>query len=134
MLAVIALSMACAPKTPPQHPKPKPETREPPVTLGEPEDLDTPERAASEALVEEGKVFLEKGMFDSAGDKFQEAISIDPSYGVPYYYMAHVKLKGGEYGGVWGFLEKAEELLAKNPEWTAKLKILREELEHDQPR
>lgn len=131
LVFVLAFGWSCAPKPPLERPKPKPETRPAPVTLGAPEEEETPERAASNALVEEGKTAFERGSLDRAGDVFQEAVSVDPTHGVPYYYLALVKMKSGEYGGVWGFLEKAEDLLARKPEWTAKLKSLREELEHE---
>jgi cytochrome c-type biogenesis protein CcmH/NrfG len=97
------------------------------------DDEESPERSASNSLMEEGKIILERGSLDRSGDLFQEAVSVDPTNGVAYYYLALVKFKGGEYGGVWRFLEKAESLLSKKPEWMAKLKELQAELERQKP-
>lgn len=125
LLLVIFLSF-CAPKTKPKYPKPPPGSREPPVTQPAEE---TPERMASSALIERGQEALEGGRHDQAADLFQEAVSVDPSNGVGYYYLALVKLRTGEYGEVWGLIEKAESLLGEEGEWPEKLETLKRELE-----
>src|SRR3989338_4988602 len=103
------LLVSCATRPGPKRPKAPPGSREPPVTR---QAEETPERRASNALIEQGTGILERGLYDRAADLFQEAVSVDPTNGAGYYYLALVKLKTGEYGGVEGFLEKAESLLA----------------------
>lgn len=92
-----------------------------------------PERAASSALIEEGKLALERGLYDRSLDRFQEAVTLDPSNGVGFYYLAFVKLRTGEYGEVWGLLEKAESLLTGNAEWILKIEELKQELHQKKP-
>lgn len=88
----------------------------------------TPQRAASNALVDNGNQALDQGQHDRAIDLFQEAVSVDPTNGAGYYYLALVKSRTGEYGGAWGYLEKAQSLLLGQAAWAPKLEELRKEL------
>lgn len=126
LILLISVLVACAPKKKPEYPKPPPGSRQPPVTA--PSEVDTPERSASDALVEEGRQALDHGLYDRSADLFQEAVTVDPTNGAGYYYLALVKFKTGEYGEVWDLLEKAETLLAKDPEWIEKIEELKQEL------
>lgn len=87
-----------------------------------------PERAASQALVEKGRPYLDRGSFDRAEDTFQEAVNVDPTNGVGFYYLALVKYRMGEYESVGNYLDKAEALLMKDRDWSKKIKALREEV------
>lgn len=93
----------------------------------------SPERTASMALISQGEKSLETGLYGQAQDRFQEAVNIDPSNGVGYYDLAVVKFKTGEYGGVWGFLEKAEQLLLGSPDWTLKIEDMKREVQSYKP-
>ncbi len=118
---------SCAPKQKPAHPRLPPGTRVPPVTSPSGSEI-SPEREASNAVIEEGKGLMERGQYDRAADRFQEAVAVDSTNGAAYYYGALVKTRSGEYGDAWGFLEKAEQLLAGDAAWTEKLQQLRDEL------
>ena len=126
VLSILVLLTSCAPKRKPEYPKLPPGTRRPPVTA--PSEAETPERRAAEALVDEGREALDRGLHDRAADLFQESVAVDPTNGVGYYYLALVKFKTGEYGEVWDFLEKAETLLRNDPDWIEKIEQLKQEL------
>jgi tetratricopeptide (TPR) repeat protein len=127
----LLLLASCAPKTRPERPRTPPEYRTPPTES--PEGEMTPERSASEALIEEGLSIFNQGLYDQAADLFQQAVTVDPSNGAGYYYLAIVKLRTGEYGEAEGLLEKAELLLSHNPLWTERLEELRQEFGERQP-
>lgn len=93
----------------------------------------TPEQSASVALVEQGREAALSGRYDQAADLFQEAITVDPSNGVAYLEMARVRTQASEYGEAWGFLEKAESLLANDPQWGDSIQSLRQELSQKKP-
>lgn len=94
---------------------------------------ESPERTASNSLVEEGEQALDHGFYDRSADFFQEAVKTDPSNGVGYYYLALVKFRTGEYGEVSGFLEKASALLANDTAWSEKIDSLRQDLQQQKP-
>ncbi len=133
-LLLILFVVACAPKTKPQYPKRPPGAVPPPVTGTTEEQKESPERTASNALVDEGKVALNRGLYDHSADLFQQAVTIDPTNGAGYFYLAFAKVRGGEYGEAAGLLEKAKLLLGSNPLWTDKLQELRTELDQKQPK
>ena len=132
LLMVVIFLASCAPKAKPRYPttrpseKPPEGSREPPITT--PAEELTPERMASNSLIEEGEQALERGLNDRAADLFQQSITVDPTNGAGYYYLAFVKTKSGEYGEAWDLFEKAESLLSRDPDWTSKLDDLRQEL------
>lgn len=128
LLLLISLA-ACAPRPRATHPKPPPGSREPPVVAVPKEE--TAERVASNALIEEGVRSLDRGLYDRSADLFQESVTVDPSNGVGYYYLALVKTRTGEYGEVGGLLEKAESLL--DPSWRERLDELKEEFNQNRP-
>ncbi len=132
VLAVLIILVSCAPKAKPRYPATRPSeappgSREPPITSSG-EGL-TAERTASNALIEEGEEALGRGLNDRAADLFQQSVTVDPTNGAGYYYLALVKTKSGEYGEAWGLFEKAESLLSQDPEWSSKLDELRQELQ-----
>lgn len=97
------------------------------------DDPATPQRLASNALIENGNKALNQGQHDRAVDFFQEAVSVDATNGAGYYYLALVKSRTGEYGGAWDYLEKAQSLLSGQEEWTLKLEDLKKELNQTKP-
>lgn len=127
----IGLVVSCAPMSSPRHPGPPPESRPPPVV--HPSQELTPERNASNVLLEQGREALSAGRYDYASDRFQEAIGVDPSNGAAYYELADAKFRSGEYGDVTGFLDKAESLLMDQPEWLDKIEQLRQEVQLQKP-
>ena len=64
--------------------------------------------------------------FDSAENSFQEAINIDPTNGIAYYYLAKVKYETAFFQQAMGILDKAEDLLSASKEWMEAISILRD--------
>jgi tetratricopeptide (TPR) repeat protein len=124
--SILILLAGCAVKKKPERPKLPPGSREPPIAA--PPQEATPERRASNALVEEGETALDRGQYDRAADLFQESVTVDPTNGAGYYYLALVRFKTGEYGEAWDFLEKAETLLPSEPEWLERVELLKRDL------
>lgn len=134
LITLILFLASCATKErKPEHAKPPPNSRTPPVEMNV-EGIETPERTASDALIDEGQGPLKRGLYDSSADFFQQAVAVDPSNGAGYYYLSLTKLRGGEYGEAEGLLEKAEVLLSNDSTWAYRLKQLRSEFEEKKPR
>jgi tetratricopeptide (TPR) repeat protein len=95
-------------------------TESKPITLAA-----TPKGKASGKLLEEGRRQLAQGDFEAADHSFQEAINIDPTSGIAYYYLAKAKYEQGQLEQASGVLDKAEELLAGSKEWMEAISILR---------
>lgn len=133
----LALGFAsCAPTPSPTVPKTLPETRTPeqlPETVSE-EGAPSPERIASDALIDDGERMESRGLYGRSADLFQEAVTVDPTNGAGYYHLAAAHLKSGEYGDVEGLIAKARTLLGSNPEWSARLKDLDQEYRQRAPR
>ena len=96
-------------------------------------EVDTPQRRASNHLLQQGQIASNQGRYDQAADLFQEAISVDSSNGAAYYEMAQVRTHSGEYGDAWGFVEKAEALLGDSPEWAERLEKLKQDIKNANP-
>jgi tetratricopeptide (TPR) repeat protein len=77
----------------------------------------TPEREASQQVVEEGKGYLITGLSVEAERRFERATRIDPTNGFAYYWLGRARLEAGEPAAAAGVLEKAESLLGPYPEW-----------------
>ena len=92
------------------------------------EDVITPKRQASMRLVERGKGFLEGGELDRAVLVLRDAINVDSSNGVAYYYLASADVKLGQTSTALGLLDKAEALLGADNEWMRRIDELRGEL------
>ena len=86
----------------------------------------TPKAKASANMVEAGRRELANANFEPAERIFQEAINIDPSNGVAYYYLARAQFELGLFGQSSGVLDKAEELLAGSKEWMEAVATLQE--------
>lgn len=131
ILFLVFLLVSCAPKAKPERARVPPNSRTPPVSDSDNEL--TPERAASNALVDDGEKAFRMGLYDRAADLFQEAVSIDATNGEGYYHLALTKIRTGEYGEAEGLVEKTETILGGRSEWDEKLEELRQELEQKKP-
>lgn len=132
ILVALFILGACA-KSRPQTPKKRIPgessiPQEPPEEAPPPPSVDdapsVPKRQASQQIVEKGVVALKGGDLSSASQRFQEAINVDGTNGVAYYYLAEVSLKKGDPDRAAGFLEKAESLLQGDQAWEAKIEAL----------
>lgn len=136
LMVLIALGLACAPKgQKPQRPKRPPPSQQAPVGVeGQVEGEDeSPERQASNALIEQGQIAFERGLYDQAAGTFQEAVSIDATNGAAYYWLARAKLRSGEYGEAEGLIEKSLTLLSHRPDWAERLEELQREFHQNKP-
>lgn len=113
----------CAGKKPGGYRK---EHKSPPLTS--PSQVSGPARDASNAVLEEGKGALEQGDLERAADNFQEAVTLDPTNGAGFYYLALLHFKKGEYDQSAVFLEKADSLLAGQEDWIIPLEELKRDL------
>ena len=77
----------------------------------------TPERDASQKVVEEGKGYLITGQAVQAERRFEHATRIDPTNGFAYYWLGRARVEAGDPAAAAGVLEKAEGLLGPYPEW-----------------
>jgi Flp pilus assembly protein TadD len=77
----------------------------------------TPERDASQQVVEEGKGYLITGQAVEAERRFEHATRIDPTNGFAYYWLGRARVQAGDPAAATGVLEKAESLLGPYPEW-----------------
>ncbi len=92
-----------------------------------PETL-TPQRRASNKLVQKGIIELDKNNYVLAIQIFQEAINIDATNGEAYYYLALTNNYLGEKNTALGLLDKAESLLNNDPSWIEKIEALRSDI------
>lgn len=86
----------------------------------------SPQRQASIQVVVQGKQFLTRQDFEKALQLFQEAVTLDGSNGVAYYYIARTQYELGQYNHAMGVLDRAEALLAESQEWQMSIQALRE--------
>lgn len=85
----------------------------------------TPKARASLKMVEIGRAQLANENFAQAGAVFQDAINVDPTNGIAYYYLAKAKYELGDTEQALGVLDKAEQLLSGSKEWMEAVSALR---------
>lgn len=93
----------------------------------------TPQRLASAEIVEKGKQLLARREWDKALQLFQEAITVDGTNGIAYYYLARTRFALHQYVEAMGLLDRAESLLADSPDWMATVGELRAQIRANQP-
>ena len=79
-------------------------------------------------LIDKGKTFLDEDDLTKATAMFRDAVNVDPSNGVAYFYLALADAKIGQRDIALGLLDKAEALLGADEEWMAKINDLRSDL------
>lgn len=89
------------------------------------QDKVTPKRHASMRLVERGKTMIDENDPEAAVSVLRDAINIDPSNGVAYFYLANANIALGNAESAAGLLDKAEALLGADEEWMEKIDELR---------
>lgn len=90
---------------------------------------DSPARSASMDMVSKGKYFLEVGKYDKALSIFQEAVIIDNTNGIAFYYLAKTRFYLQQYEEALGILDKAESLLTGSDEWLEAAGLLRTQIQ-----
>lgn len=102
-------------------PPPAPRSNVTPST----QDVVTPKRAASMQLVERGKALLDVEDADRAAAVLMDAVNVDGSNGVAYYYLAAANQRLGKHEIALGLLDKAEAMLGADGEWMGRIDELR---------
>jgi len=141
MTAVVILCLSltgCPPaakKPPVKKPKARPEeVKKPEVSKPSQQDqTQTPQRKASDRLIDKGKISLDAKRYDQAGQLFQDATTVDPSNGVAYYYLALTDHYLGQDSAASGLLDKAESLLRYDQHWMGKIEELRSLVTGEKP-
>ncbi|MBI4126869.1 MAG: hypothetical protein HY465_05185 [Deltaproteobacteria bacterium] len=136
LMLVVAMTMVhCAKVSRPGHKRLPSEERKdiPPSERSEEQlpttpDASTPRRVASQQLVDKGIASLDAGNTAAAMESFQEAINIDATNGIAYYYLARSTYEGGQGSSALGFLDQAEALLGDDPAWLEEIVALRDEI------
>ena len=145
-LVVLALILSAAtgcgvkkipPATPPEKippPKEKIETGKPVQTPIQPSQpmpaappIDQPVQAkpdprmlAAANLVDQGKTYLDNGKPDQAIDVLERALSVDPSNGKTYYYMAEAWIMKKNKGQAVEFNRLAAMYFSEDSSWSGK--------------
>lgn len=96
-----------------------------PASQQPPEDVSTPQRAASTQLVDRGLEFMDAKNYELAGVRFQDAINIDPRNGIAYYYLALTDYYMGQNDTALGLLDKAKSLMGHDEKWSERIENLR---------
>ena len=95
-----------------------------PIQTGVPgkelEDL-SPRAQASLRLTEQGRILLEDGKTNDAISTLEQAINLNPTSGLNYYYLSEAWLSSGKFEQASEFNRLAEIYLEESPEWTLKV-------------
>lgn len=79
-------------------------------------------------LVDRGGAQLNSDDYELAAATFRDAINVDSTNGVAYYYLAKANALLGESEAAVGILDKAEALLAGDEVWLRRVNGLRVEI------
>lgn len=97
------------------------ESTEPPSMLSRINSNTAPNVAAALRLIEEGRTSLAEHAYDRALDRFERAVTIDPSSAYGYYFLAQLHYDKHDYDQVIAFADKAVVLSARtDPGLTAR--------------
>ena len=100
-----------------------------PISVPPPaEGAPTPERRASIRLVARGKAYLDSDKLDLARTNFRDAINVDTTNGVAYYFLALTYYYLNRPDLAKGLLDKSSQLITSDEKWQKKIDELRVEL------
>jgi len=88
----------------------------------------TPRRKASDRIVEKGMLEFQSKKYEQALQLFQDAVNVDSSNGVAYYYLALTNIELDRKNAANGLLDKAEALLSHEPGWLEKIENVRKSI------
>lgn len=89
------------------------------------EEVASPQRVASNQLVDKGLNHLDAKEYELAAVRFQDAINIDPRNGIAYYYLAMTDYYTGQSDVALGLLDKAQSLIGHDAKWNERIENLR---------
>jgi tetratricopeptide (TPR) repeat protein len=75
----------------------------------------SPQEAAARRLVERAKGELAAGRAAAASDLLERAVAVDPTCAEGYYQLARVHADRDDHEAALGFLDKAEQVAARDP-------------------
>jgi tetratricopeptide (TPR) repeat protein len=91
--------------------------------------VSNPARKASMGMVAKGKEYLNTKKYNRAAGAFREAVIIDSTNGIAYYYMSKARFYLEQYEESLGILDKAETLLSTSEQWMEAVGLLRTQIE-----
>jgi len=71
--------------------------------------------------------------YEQAAQLFQDAVNVDASNGVAYYYLASADANLGQQDTAFGLLDKAESLLRDDRYWMDRIEELRASISGEKP-
>lgn len=120
LLALIMLSLigGCASQPVPVEPQPpRPDAAQPPPAGESP----IPQQAAARELTTRGRRHLQNSQPDAAIRDLERALSLNPSAGEIYYYLAEAWLMKIDSRRAGEFNRMAENLFRDNPGWLRRI-------------
>ena len=112
---------------PPTGREPSPEVIRP-TQVSSADEMASPERRASMRLVEQGRLLLDQDELEAATVAFRDAVNVDGTNGVAYYYLALAYVRMDRQEIAVGLLDKAEAMLGYDKEWMDRIDELRIEI------
>ena len=133
-LPVILLLPACAPprvivSSPPSRDIPSPSGQPAEEMTGAPSEP-APRVMASLRLAQQARILLEDGRTDDAISLLERAMTLNPTDGKNYYYLAEAWLRKGNRDQAEEFNRLAEIYLKENPEWRVKTMEQKQRIDH----
>ena len=122
----LILNSGCAPFQQETSPPPLSFPSPSPPSSGEEggDKTESPRRMASLHLTEKGKNELDHGDLKKAMDRFEKAIGLDARNSAAYYFFAEARFKQKAYDQSLTLLDRAEQLLNRQPDWLVKVYLL----------
>jgi len=74
---------------------------------------------------------MDGGNLQKAKGIFQEAVTVDSTNGVAYYYLAKTRFQLKQHEEALGILDKAESLLGSADDWLEAIGLLRSQIQDD---
>ena len=97
------------------------------------QDKPSPRALAALQLTNQGRMFLERGQPDDAIGILEQALNLNPSGGMNYYYLSEAWLMKGNIAQAAEFNRLAELYFKDDSEWRDRLMQQRERIEKQKP-
>lgn len=137
ILGFVYIFSGCAPAVltplPPEQEQQQQQQQPVSQQTGEPEkkvETVSPRVLAALQLTTQGRQFLEEGRPDDAIGVFEQAINLNPSDGLNYYYLSEAWLVKGDIDQATEFNRLAEIYFNDNSEWLVNVIQQRERIEN----
>jgi len=92
-------------------------------------EVNIPKRKASAQLVEKGIAAMNAENLEKAERYFHEAINVDTTNGIAYFYLAKVLFENDRPDEALGFLDKAQSLVEEDDDyWHEQIELLQNKI------